>query len=85
VDTARKMISSMTVPLLDFARSLIKREMAYINVESDEFASSSLVLGAFDRQRPSEVSSDPSMVRLLATLAQDIIVRGPPTLSWERL
>lgn len=54
------MISSLTVPLLDFARSLIKRELAYINVESDEFASSSLVLGAFDRQRPPEASKKKS-------------------------
>ena len=36
--------------LLDFVRALIKRELAYINVENDEFASSSLVLGAFDEE-----------------------------------
>ncbi len=48
VDSTRKLISSLTVPLLDYVRMLVKRELAYINVENDEFASSALVLGAFD-------------------------------------
>jgi hypothetical protein len=56
VDSTRKMISSLTVPLLDYVRMLVKRELAYINVENDEFASSALVLGAFDDEEARRAS-----------------------------
>ena len=48
IDTARKHIANLTTPLIDFVRNLVRREMAYINIENDEFASSALVIGAFE-------------------------------------
>jgi hypothetical protein len=52
VDAARRTISNLTVPLLEFVKMLIKREVAYINVDSDEFSNDALVFDAFDRTAP---------------------------------
>ncbi len=43
-DKTRSMIGDATVPLAAFVRNLIKRELAYINTQNDEFVNSPLVL-----------------------------------------